>query len=107
MSSCYIQFFCGVTIRGNLSTRKGVTPNAIDRYRNAKPEAKEYKMFDERGLFLIVTPTGGKWWRLKYRYDSKEKLLSLGAYPDVGLKAPQSSPNKSINCSIINISSTL
>ena len=54
--------------------------------RNAKPRAKPAKMFDERGLFLMVTPGGGKWWRLKYRFDAKEKLLSLGVYPDVGLK---------------------
>lgn len=54
--------------------------------RNAKPGAKPVKMFDERGLFLIVTPAGGKWWRLRYKFDNKEKLLSLGIYPDVGLK---------------------
>jgi integrase len=54
--------------------------------RNAKPGDKPAKMFDERGLFLIVTPAGGKWWRLRYRFDGKEKLLSLGVYPDVGLK---------------------
>ena len=54
--------------------------------RSAKPGAKPVKLFDERGLFIIVTPTGGKWWRLKYRFDNKEKLLSLGVYPDVGLK---------------------
>ncbi|MFL6676110.1 MAG: tyrosine-type recombinase/integrase [Massilia sp.] len=54
--------------------------------RSAKPATKPVKMFDERGLFLIVTPAGGKWWRLKYRFDNKEKLLSLGVYPDVGLK---------------------
>jgi integrase len=54
--------------------------------RNAKPGAKPAKLFDERGLFLIVTPSGGKWWRFKYRFDSKEKLLSLGVYPDVALK---------------------
>ncbi|MDO9451180.1 MAG: integrase arm-type DNA-binding domain-containing protein [Rugosibacter sp.] len=44
-----------------------------------------YKLFDERGLFLIVTPAGGKWWRLRYKFDNKEKLLSLGIYPDVSL----------------------
>jgi len=54
--------------------------------RNAKPGAKPAKLFDERGLFLLVTPAGGKWWRLKYRFDGKEKQLSLGVYPDVGLK---------------------
>lgn len=54
--------------------------------RNAKPGVKPAKMFDERGLFLIVTPAGGKWWRFRYKLDGKEKLLSLGVYPDVGLK---------------------
>lgn len=54
--------------------------------RNAKSGAKPAKLFDERGLFLIVTPTGGKWWRFRYKFDDKEKLLSLGVYPDVGLK---------------------
>lgn len=54
--------------------------------RNAKPASKPAKLFDERGLFLIVTPAGGKWWRLRYNFDGKEKLLSLGTYPDVSLK---------------------
>ncbi|MCX7153059.1 MAG: Arm DNA-binding domain-containing protein, partial [Proteobacteria bacterium] len=53
--------------------------------RNAKPGEKPAKMFDERGLFLIVTPAGGKWWRFRYSFDGKEKLLSLGTYPDVSL----------------------
>ena len=55
--------------------------------RNKKPGAKPVKLYDEGGLFLIVTPQGGKWWRFKYRYQRKEKLLSLGVYPDVPLKA--------------------
>jgi integrase len=54
--------------------------------RNAKPGTKPIKLFDERGLFLLVTPTGGKWWRFRYMFDGKEKLLSLGVYPDVSLK---------------------
>jgi len=54
--------------------------------KNAKPGAKPKKMFDERGLFLLVQPSGGKLWRLKYRYLGKEKKLSLGRYPDVTLK---------------------
>lgn len=54
--------------------------------RNAKPAEKPLKLFDGGGLFLLVAPTGGKLWRLKYRFDGKEKLLALGAYPDVGLK---------------------
>lgn len=54
--------------------------------RNAKPGRNRAKLFDERGLYIEVSPTGGKWWRLKYRFDGKEKRLSLGVYPDVGLK---------------------
>jgi integrase len=54
--------------------------------RNAKPALKPVKLFDERGLFLLVTSAGGKWWRFRFRFDGKEKLLSLGVYPDVGLK---------------------
>ena len=53
--------------------------------RNAKPGAKPVKLFDERGLFLLVTPAGGKWWRFRYKFDGKEKLLSLGIYPDIPL----------------------
>ena len=54
--------------------------------RNAKPKDKPLKLYDTGGLFLLVTPTGGKWWRLRYQYDDKAKLLSLGVYPEVGLK---------------------
>lgn len=53
--------------------------------RNAKSADRPAKLFDERGLFLIVTPSGGKWWRFRYKFDGKEKLLSLGVYPDVPL----------------------
>ncbi len=53
--------------------------------RKAKPEAKPYKMADGGGLFLLVQPNGGKWWRLKYRFGGKEKLLSFGTYPDLSL----------------------
>jgi integrase len=52
---------------------------------NAKAAEKPYKLYDTDGLFLQVTPKGGKWWRLKYRFDGKEKLLSLGTYPDISL----------------------
>jgi integrase len=54
--------------------------------RNAKAREKPYKLFDERGLFLIVRPDGGRWWRLKYQLNGKEKGFSLGTYPDVSLK---------------------
>ena len=54
--------------------------------KNAKPGDKSRRMADGDGLYLEVAPSGGKWWRLKYRYRSKEKRISLGTYPDVGLK---------------------
>jgi len=54
--------------------------------RAARPRAKTFKLFDERGLYLEVSPRGGKWWRWKYRFGGKEKRLSLGVYPDVTLK---------------------
>ena len=55
--------------------------------RSTKPAAKALRLYDERGLYLEVTPSGGRWWRLKYRHDGREKLLSMGTYPDTGLKA--------------------
>lgn len=54
--------------------------------RAAKPGPKPVKLSDERGLFLLVQPSGGKLWRLKYRIAGREKKLSLGRYPDVALK---------------------
>ncbi len=53
---------------------------------SAKPTDKPYKLSDEKGLHLLVHPNGSKYWRLKYRFNGKEKTLSLGVYPDVGLK---------------------
>ena len=53
---------------------------------NAKPTQKAFKLFDGGGLYLEVAPAGGKWWRLKYRFEGKEKRLSLGVYPEVSLK---------------------
>lgn len=53
--------------------------------KNAKPATKPYKLADGGGMFLQVTPAGGKLWRLKYRIDGKEKLLSIGKYPAVSL----------------------
>ncbi len=51
-----------------------------------KPAEKTQKLFDGGGLYLEVAPSGGRWWRLKYRFGGKEKRISLGVYPDVGLK---------------------
>jgi integrase len=63
--------------------------------KNAKPRERPYKLYDERGLFLLVNPNkknadgsqsvGSKLWRLKYRFGGKEKLLALGTYPDASL----------------------
>lgn len=53
--------------------------------RNAKPGEKAIKLADGAGMFLLVTPAGGKLWRLKYRIDGREKLLAIGAYPEIGL----------------------
>ena len=53
--------------------------------RSAKPGEKPIRLFDSGGLYLEVAPSGGKWWRLTYRFDGKEKRLSLGIYPDVPL----------------------
>ena len=53
--------------------------------RNAKPRDKPYKVGDTLGLFLLVQPSGGKLWRVKYRIDGKEKKLAIGIYPQVGL----------------------
>jgi integrase len=54
--------------------------------RHAKPREKPYKLSDERGMYLEVTPTGAKYWRMKFRHAGKEKRLALGVYPEVGLK---------------------
>lgn len=53
--------------------------------RSAKPSEKPRKLFDGEGMYLEVAPSGGKWWRLKYRWAGKEKRLSLGTYPEVPL----------------------
>lgn len=51
----------------------------------ARPRSRAYKMFDERGLFLFIKPNGLRSWRLRYRFDGREKLLCLGQWPDVQL----------------------
>jgi len=53
--------------------------------KKAKQQPTAYKLYDTGGMFVLVAPTGGKLWRLKYRFAGKEKLLSLGAYPEVSL----------------------
>lgn len=53
----------------------------------AKPRQKAYKLTDGKGLYVLVTSEGRKYWRLKYRITGKEKLLALGVYPDVSIAA--------------------
>jgi integrase len=53
--------------------------------RNAKPKGKSYKLADGFGLYLLVNPTGSRLWRMKYRIEGREKLLSIGSYPAVPL----------------------
>ncbi|MCC4114656.1 tyrosine-type recombinase/integrase [Aromatoleum toluclasticum] len=54
--------------------------------RTAKPGPKPLKLSDSGGLYLLLNPSGTKWWRLDYRFDGKRKTLSMGVYPDVSLK---------------------
>ena len=63
-------------------TTKPLTATEV---KNSKPNGKQYKLFDGQGLFLLVKTSGSKGWRLKYRFAGKEKLISLGPYPTVGL----------------------
>lgn len=53
--------------------------------KNARPKDKPYKLADGSGMFLLVQPNGARYWRLKYRYANKEKLLALGVFPEVSL----------------------
>ena len=53
---------------------------------NATAQKKTVRLFDGRGLYLEIAPSASRWWRFKYRFAGKEKRISLGVYPDVGLK---------------------
>jgi integrase len=53
--------------------------------KQAQPGIRPYKLSDGKGLYLLVNPNGSKWWRYKYRFSGKEKLKSIGVYPDVSL----------------------
>ncbi len=53
--------------------------------RSAKPKATAYRLADAAGLYLLISPSGGKLWRWNYRYDGKQKTISLGKYPDISL----------------------
>lgn len=78
----------GATLGASNQNKKGVAPMSLTelQIKAFAPRIKAVKLFDSEGLYLEVTPTGGKWWRLKYRFNGKEKRLSLGTYPEVSLK---------------------
>jgi len=54
--------------------------------KQAKPKEKQYKLTDGEGMYLRVYPNGSKYWQLQYWFDEKQKILSLGVWPDVSLK---------------------
>jgi integrase len=64
---------------------KRIVPLSDMQVSKIKPQPKQITLFDGGGLFLLVTPSGGKLWRFKYRVEGKEKLLALGAYPEISL----------------------
>ncbi len=64
---------------------KRIAPLTDMKVLKAKSQGKQVTLFDGGGLFLLVTPSGGKLWRFKYRFDGKEKLLALGPYPEISL----------------------
>jgi hypothetical protein len=64
---------------------KRIVPLTALQVKNAKPAEKEFKLSDGNGLYLLVTPTGGKLWRFDYRFDGKRKTLTFKSYPEISL----------------------
>lgn len=64
---------------------KKIKPLTEIKVRSAKPKEKAYKLFEGDGLYLFITPPGGKLWRFKYRFNEKEKMLTFGSYPAISL----------------------
>jgi integrase len=67
------------------ATKKPRPPLTDPAIKKAKPEEKPHKLSDSGGLFILIAPSGGKLWRMKYRFGGREKLLSFGSYPHLGL----------------------
>ena len=67
-------------------TRKSLTDMAA---RNAKGKEKPYKLSAGAGLYLLVMPNGSRYWRMKYTFAGKEKLLSIGVYPEISRVHPR------------------
>ena len=68
------------------STKKKTLHTPDIKFRNAKPRDMPYKIGDELGLFMLVSPAGGRGWKFKYRFEGKEKKLRFGSYPEVSLE---------------------
>ncbi|MCL5259730.1 MAG: Arm DNA-binding domain-containing protein [Nitrospirae bacterium] len=54
--------------------------------RQVLPRENQFRLYDSKGLLILVTPAGGYLWRFKYRFGGKQKSLSFGTYPDISLK---------------------
>jgi hypothetical protein len=65
---------------------KIIEPMSEDTVRDVKPKEKQFVLFDGGGLYLLVTPSDGKLWRFKYRFNNNEKKIAFGAYPETGLE---------------------
>jgi len=64
---------------------KAITALSDKAIKSAKSKDKDYKLQDGKGLFLLIAKSGGKRWRLRYKFEGKEKLLALGLYPEISL----------------------
>ena len=64
---------------------KRIIPLSEMKIQKVKPKNKPFSLFDGGGLYLLVTPSGGKLWRFKYRFEGKEKKIAFGAYPEISL----------------------
>jgi integrase len=87
MISVDIQPNLGVHFGHHTPSNKAKYPMSLSdaKVRNAKSGSKPYKIADGEGLFLLIVPSGSKYWRLKYFFADKEKLLALGVYPEITL----------------------
>ena len=65
---------------------KRIIPLTDMKVQKAKPQDKPISLFDGGGLYLLITPSGGKLWRFKYRFNNKEKKLAFGSYPEISLQ---------------------
>ena len=70
------------------------SPLTEAKLKNLTPKDKSYKVFDGKGLYIEVYPNGSKLWRIKYIFETKERRISLGAYPEISLKAARDSTFK-------------